>query len=425
MTILRYISTMYTALLAPVLLFILFDYRYSPKKTTWMTILFLIPIVIINGILLAILGPVTMSSLLLLTGAIPALIFFWFISKHRDFRLLFTFCFTSTIKLVVTDVTAITDFYLGNTYILMSILRFIICPVVVYIFWKLFRADYLKLQQRITKGWGIFSAIALLFNVIISLEFSVPTHITQRPEQIPAFLLLIFSQPLLHIHIVRTLHHQLKAEETKRQENILSVQVGSLLSRVEEFSAANQRLHQERHDFRHNMLTIAALTEKGDLEAIRQSVKEYTEKLPESNFVRYCDHRILDAVLASYLELAKRNGIKVTAKMAFPDILPVNETELATAIANALENAIQACEKLSPSKRYIEIKSITAPCFMLQIRNSFDGVIAFDEEGIPLSARKDHGFGTRSIATFCNKHDAFCEFKSENKEFTLRFVFNS
>lgn len=425
MIALRYISTLYTALLAPVLLFILFDFRYPKKKNIQLTVAFLVPIVIVNAILLAVLGPVAMSSLLLLTGALPALGFFFLLSKHRDFRLLFTFCFTSTIKLVVTDLTAIADFFLGNTYLVMSILRFLICPAVVFIFWKWIRADYLQLQQRVTKGWGIFSAIALIFDVLISLEFAVPAHITQRPEQIPAFILLMISQPLLYIHIIKTLHHQDKTQEMERQENILSIQAASLLSRVDEFSAANQRLLEEQHDFRHQLRTIAALAEKEDLEAISQTVEEYTERLSEQVLERYCEHRVLDAVLASYLETAKRNGIRVTTKLAFPDVLPVNETELATAIANALENAIQACDKVEAGGRHIEVRSITHPCFMMQVRNSFDGIVAFDDDGIPLPTKKGHGFGTRSIATFCNKHDAFYEFKAEDTEFTLNLMFNS
>lgn len=306
----------------------------------------------------------------------------------------------------------------------MSVLRFLICPIVVFIFWKWIRTDYLQLQQRVTKGWGNFSAIALIFDVLISLEFSIPSHITQRPEQLPAFILLMISQPFLYIHIVKTLYRQDKAQATQQQENILSLQIASLLSRVEEFSAANQRLQEERHDFRHKMRAIAALVEKGDLNAISQSVKDYTETLPEQTPERYCDYRILDAVLASYLEMAKRTGIRVTTKLAFPDVLPANETALATTIANALENAIYACEKVELPKRYIEVKSITAPCFMLQVRNSFDGSISFDGEGIPLSTKNGHGFGTRSIVTFCNKSNAFYEFKAEEKEFTLRLVFN-
>ena len=146
--------------------------------------------------------------------------------------------------------------------------------------------------------------------------------------------------------------------------------------------------------------------------------------LPERVVESYTDHKILDAVLSSYLEWAKRKDIRVAAKLTFPEKLPVQEADLATALANALENAIQACEKIESPKRYIEIKSITHPRFMLQVRNSFDGIIYFDEEGIPLATSKGHGFGTRSIVTFCDKNNAFYEFGAMENEFTLRLIFN-
>ena len=200
--------------------------------------------------------------------------------------------------------------------------------------------------------------------------------------------------------------------------------MASLRSRIDEFSVSSELFHEERHDFRHKMRTIAALAEKGDLEAIRQTAEDYVQMLPQRTVNNYCSHRILDAVLTSYLEWARLKGIHITTKLTFPEELPVNETALATALANALENSIQACEKVEQSKRYIKVKSITYPCFMVQIRNSFDGCIAFDEEGLPLATKNGHGFGTRSIATFCNKNNAFYEFKAQEQEFTLLLMFN-
>ena len=60
---------------------------------------------------------------------------------------------------------------------------------------------------------------------------------------------------------------------------------------------------------------------------------------------------------------------------------------------------------------------------MLQVRNSFDGVIAFDKNGVPLSRKKGHGFGTRSIVTFCEMNNAFYEFKTDDKDFFMKIVF--
>lgn len=424
MTMIRDVSTMYTSLFSLVLFMILFESRYPRRKTIALTIALMGPLMIGNFVLLAILGPVVMSTLLLLTSSLPSLVFFWLLSKYQDGRFLFTFCFTDTIILEIIHMTAIADFFLGNSYIFMATSRFLLCPIVAFAFWKWIRPYYQSLQQKINKGWYTFAAIALLFYVIMSMTIAVPSHITQRLEQLPAYILLLVLLPVLYVHIFTTLNYQHNSYETSEQEKIHSVQVNSLLSRVEEFRISNEQLQQERHDFRHKMRTIAVLAEKKDLETISQTVADYTETIPESVPDHYCDYKIIDAVLASYLSLAKRKNIQVTAKLIFPDVLPVNETDLATALANALENAVQAAVKVEIPKRYIEVKSITHPRFMLQIRNSFDGIVAFNDDGIPLASKKGHGYGTRSIVTFCNQNQVFYEFDAVENEFTMRLIFN-
>lgn len=424
MTAIRDASTMYTSLFSLVLFLLLFTPRHPWKKTVTLTIALMGPLLIVNFVLLGLLGPMVMSTLLLLTCSLPSLIFFWFLSKYRDSRFFFTFFFCDTVILEILDITSVLDYFLGNTYLFMAVSRLLLCPVVAFAFRKWLQPIYIRLQAKVEKGWYTFSAIALILYVMISMDISVPSHITQRPQQLPAFILLLILLPFLYCHIFSTLAYQQEAYETEEQEKIQSLQVTSLLSRLEEFRASNVQLQQERHDFRHKMRTIAALAEKSDLAAINQAIAAYSKALPEPAPDYYCDHKILDAVLAFYLGAAKRKGIRVTTKLIFPESLPVNETDLATVLANALENAIQACERIEMPRRYIEVKSITHPQFMLQVRNSFDGLIAFDEDGIPLTARKGHGFGTRSIAAFCKQTNTFYEFGAAENEFTLRLIFH-
>lgn len=424
MTVIRDLSTMYASFFSLVLFMILFSSRCSRKKTVTLTAALMGPLMIANFVLLYLLGPVAMSTLILLTCSLPSLLFFWFLSKYRDGRFFFTFFFCDTVTLEIIDITSVLDYFLGNTYIFMVVARFLLCPLIAFLFYKWLRPIFMRLQAKVEKGWYTFSAISLLFYVMMSMEISIPSHITQRPQQLPAFILLLLLLPFIYIHIFSTLAYQQEAHETAEQKKIQALQVASLLSRIEEFRASNAQLQQERHNFRHQMRTIAALAEKSDLATISQTTAEYTQSLPEPTPDDYCDHKILDAVLAFYLGSAKRKGIQVTTKLIFPESLPVNETELATVLANALENAIQACEKIEASKRYIEVKSITHPQFMLQVRNSFDGLVHFDEDGIPLTSQKGHGFGTRSIAAFCKQTNTFYEFSAADHAFTLRLIFH-
>ena len=424
MTALRDTSTIYATVFCLILLMILFESRYSRKKTILLTLGFMGPLLFINGILLIVVGPVVMRTLLLLTCSLPGLIFYWILARYRDGRFFFTFCFANTIMLETIDLTAILDFYLGNTYIFMAVSRLILCPLICLVFLKWIRPFYLNLHKKVTKGWYTFSVIALIFYMLMSVAISVPSHIVQRPEQLPAFILLMILLPFTYLHIFTTLHYQQNTYEAMEKEHVLSLQMANLMSRVEEFEAVTQLLREERHNFRHQIRTAVTLAENGEYEKLKALAAEYTESTKEKILENYCQHTLLNAVFSSYMQEAKWKSIPVSVKMAFPEILPVNESELATVFANAIENAIYACEKTEPANQYIKITVIQVPCFMIQIQNGFDGVISFDENHIPVSPREGHGFGIRSIVTFCEKHQAFYEFKAEEQQFSMKIIFH-
>lgn len=423
MTILRDISTTYASFFSLVLLMILFESRYSKKRTTMLTLFLMGPLLLANFLLLFIVGPQKMSTLLLLTCTLPSLIFFFVLAKYRDGRFFFTFCLADTLVLEIIHATAVLDFFLGDTYIFMFAARLILCPLLAWVIYKWFRPMYMDLQSKVNTGWFIFAAIALLFYVVLSMFISVPIMITERLDQLPIFVLLLVLLPAIYIHIFSTLRRQQQLYQTAERENILQVQMASMRSRIDDFTAANDSLREERHDFRHKMRMVAALAENGQYEELKTIAQEYADAPTEKPVESYCSHAVLDSVLSSYLAQAKRRNIRVDTRIHFPDPLPTNESELATVFANAIENAIHACEKLEPQKRYIEVTVLTEPCFMLQVRNSFDGVISFDRNGVPLSPKMGHGFGTRSIVTFCEMNNAFYEFKTDDKDFFMKIVF--
>jgi len=239
----------------------------------------------------------------------------------------------------------------------------------------------------------------------------------------PAFVLLLILMPAIYIQIFRTLYSLQSLHEMKEQDNILRLQVANLTERMEEISAADEKFRTERHDFRHKLQVISAMADQGDCAGIRKAVQIYEDHIQETVVIRYCQSAAIDAVLSAYLQKAERRHIRIGLALDFPEIIPVDEMELATVFANALENAIHAAEKLPEGRRMIEVKVLSHPRFMLQISNTYDQPVTFDENGIPLANEQDHGFGTRSIVAFCEKNKAFFEFKAEESTFKLRISF--
>ena len=423
MTILRDLSTMWVSCFSLVLLLVLLESRYPVKRTVFLSVALMGPLLAANFVLLFLLGPEVMSTLLLLTCSLPSLVFFWFLARHRDGRFLFTFCMSDTLMLLILHSTSILDFFLGDTYIFMLMVRLIACPLLAWAAYRWFRPVYLEIQNQVTKGWYIFTAIALIFYVVLSMSISIPTMVTQRPEQLPAHVLLLILMPVIYIHIFTTLRHQQKLHEMTEQENILKLQVAGTAARMEELAAADEQFRVERHDFRHKMQVIADMAARKELDNLQALATAYRESIPEAPFRRYCANPVVDAVLSTYLKKAERKGIRVETALSFPEPIPVPDAELATVFANALENAIHACEKLPAEKTWIQIKVLAVPRFMIQVSNSYNGIVVLDKEGIPVSQNDGHGFGTRSIVTFCKKSGAFYEFKATEEKFQLRISF--
>ena len=425
MNYLRDISLIYSSMHSMILFFILFDSKYPRKKMLTLSLSFMGPVILINFILVYYLGFESMGTLLLLTCSLPSLIFFWFLAKYKGGRFIFTFCLADTLVLELIYITGILGHYLENTDLFLFFSRLLLFPAIEILFYLYLRPMYFDLQQKIQKGWYTFSSISLIFYVLISLLANQPTFIAERQDDLPGFILLCILIPLLYIHFFTTLRYQQKNYEISARENILQLQVENMKQRMEEFHLANQNFRMERHNFRHKLQTIIGLIDKEQYQELHYLVEQYNEAVQDTQVKCYCSHPILDSALSSYLNKAVKKNIAVTTKLDFPDILPVNEAELATVFANALENAIHACDSIETSRKQIDIKVLSTPGFMLQIRNSFNGVISFDKNNIPITSREGHGFGTRSIVAFCEKYNAFYSFKADGELFSLQIMCNT
>ena len=77
-------------------------------------------------------------------------------------------------------------------------------------------------------------------------------------------------------------------------------------------------------------------------------------------------------------------------------------TDLYSFFGNALDNAIEAVERLDdPERRSIGlVVRRTGDMVSVHVENYFDGQVSFDGEGLPQTRKADeanHGFGVRSM----------------------------
>jgi len=422
---LREISLLWSMIHTLVMFLLLFESRYPKKKTMVISLATMLPLIAANTVLTFILPADKMATAMLMTLSLPSLVIFWVLAKNRDGRFFFTFCFVDTVVLEVIYITQILNFYITpDSDVFLFVVRLAIYPLIEWFVYKKLRGRYLDVQKNTKQGWGSYAFIGAIFYILMSLMMNQPDPITSRPAYYPAMALVFILIPTIYGNIIATLRHQQRMYELQEQENILRLQVNNITARVDDLALADERFRQERHNLRLKMRVIATFAENQKYDELNTYIQEYLDTVQRTQIKRYCKNAVIDAALSAFIQNAENRGIRVEVGFDFPDPIPVDATELATVLANAIENAINACERMGEGEeRFIDIKVLSNPSFMIQIKNSFSGKVEFDEDGIPVSCEEGHGFGTRSMVAFCEKHNAFYQFMAKDHEFTLYLNF--
>jgi len=122
--------------------------------------------------------------------------------------------------------------------------------------------------------------------------------------------------------------------------------------------------------------------------------------------VDYCENTLANAVLANKEPLCRETGIKTEYRVSLPDKTGIDDADLVSALANLLDNAIHACQKLPEG----EEKSVALTAvkrddiIVIECLNSADpGEIR--ELSKPKKPKKDgHGWGLRILRDMAGRY---------------------
>lgn len=350
------------------------------------------------------------------------LIFFFLLSRRRDAHFVFIFCLSDTVCIWIELATALIDYWVKGNGVVTFALRLAAFPLLEYAVWRWLRQPFLRISHLVRKGWLLFALMTGSCYLILVLISVFPTAIFERPQDMPLAAMVLVLIALAYATIFQVLFEQLRVLEAQERQQVLEAQTAMMSRRVEDMRQAEEAMRIERHDMRHRLQSLAALVREGEQTAALEYIGASQDALDGTSRPSFCKNVILDAVLASFFERARERGIQVEPRLAVPDPLPVDATELSTVLGNALENAIRACEELPREDRRILCTCIAKPALMLEIANPYAGELRFGPDGLPLSERPGHGIGVRSIVAFAEKNGAVCQFQAEDGWFKVQIA---
>ncbi len=319
-------------------------------------------------------------------------------------------------------------FFDGNVWVevFMRLLGFIgVC--LLYGMW--FREVYLSFaHNKKYKGiWAVLLSIAVLFTgwFYFVLLYPVPLYHKEPYHNIEMVLgMSIFMVIYIGMISVLTSLEELLLFRENRQKEEAKRKYWE--AQVKMQNDAFEKVRRIKHDLRHHVVIIKEMIDQENYEKAEEYLATLGAKIESTNTQVYCKNYVVNSLLSVYIQKALDAGIEVDNKINIPENIPIDELEFAGLMANLIENATEACLRLSKSaEKYIKINVQYQPnSFKILVENTCNKKVVFDGP-FPVSTKTgEHGIGTKSVAKVALKYNGLVDYSEKDGVFTARVILN-
>ncbi len=277
-----------------------------------------------------------------------------------------------------------------------------------------------RLFNKNNKSVYIFGSVPILYYVInYFLEIETNFWSTTDPiitEFFRFFVCIIF----LLFCVVYYKEYEQKAD-LERKEQIINISFEQQKREMVRMKEKEQEIRILRHDMRLFLNTLILYINQDDKEAAFKLATTLASNIEATAIHHYSNNDIINCILSDYAAKCEKASISFHTTVEICN-LPVDEIMFASILSNGLDNAIHATSTLPIAERNIKLMLKTDNGkLLLSIQNPFQGKITFSD-GIPVSNKPGHGYGTQSIRYMTEKLGGNYQFMVDENKFILRVV---
>ena len=300
----------------------------------------------------------------------------WNIFNIKLLAILFLVC-----MLIIIFIKIINKILKNNIYVYAS---YIILVNVVFII--------LKILVRFSEIYGDFKTEKLL---IIT-------------EVIPKLSILAIAITIyIVIEIKKENEERLKE---KRAYNRLETK-NDYYEKVEESQNQIRRLY---HDMNNHLYNIQMMSKSS--EDASDYIVSLQNELKEARKTRLSGNSLFDIIVDEKMNICKNKGIEFDIDVDSKNTGFIKNIDMSSILANILDNAIEACDKMTSNKKYIKLTSMWADdMFVIICENSKENEVKKigDRFVTDKLNKSEHGIGIKSVEKSVKNYDGnmmiFCD----------------
>lgn len=178
------------------------------------------------------------------------------------------------------------------------------------------------------------------------------------------------------------------------------------------------------HDMNNHLNALYQLIDLGNTEEAKEYIQEISKPTLKRSNIIWTGIDVVDVVINSKLEEMRKKGIEADIDVEFPNNSNIRSNDICTILANLLDNAIEATEKIDGEKKISLVIRRVNHFIIMKITNTNK---SNEQEftNFPNTTKADkefHGWGLPSVLATIEKYNGSMKCENHENEFTVTIL---
>lgn len=220
-----------------------------------------------------------------------------------------------------------------------------------------------------------------------------------------------------------SLDNTMAKEYYKVTNKTLETQIKSQYSYYQKLEKVTKETRAIKHDMKNHLIVMKGLAEKGDTKAVCEYIENIQSTMDSVSVIIHTGNSIVDSIINEKYEIAASKHINIQVNVALPESINVPPMDLCVMVANSLDNAIEACDKMPEgSDKEISLYGRCDRGYLSFIISNTVVKNVYISHNIVVTDKADklnHGYGLQNIRNSVNRNKGKINIECQDEVFSL------
>lgn len=234
---------------------------------------------------------------------------------------------------------------------------------------------------------------------------------------------ILFILAVSYLYVIHVVDKQAELESYQQQLYYIRKHNRMQMDHYQDLYNEQKEIRQMKHDMKNVLCAISGMLDAGETQEAKNYLQTMIGEINATANFPNTSIPSLNTILSVKQSIASKHGIPITYQIQL-SALQIDEVDFCVMVANGLDNALEACQKIPEGQeRFIDVSIQEKGYYLVVlIKNSCTPNSLQEAAKTSKSDRKNHGFGLENIKNIAQKYEGNVLYNQENSTFSLSII---